>query len=39
VFASLPQVSLQRLSYAGMALSGAVVLTIGLALCGIGLVP
>jgi hypothetical protein len=39
VSARLPEVSLRRLSYAGMAFSGAVVLTIGLALCGIGLVP
>jgi hypothetical protein len=39
VFASLQEIALQRLSYAGMAFSGIVMLTIGLALCGIRLVP
>jgi hypothetical protein len=39
VLVSLPEISVQRLSYAGMAFSGIVMLTIGLALCGIGLVP
>jgi succinate dehydrogenase/fumarate reductase cytochrome b subunit len=35
----MPAVSVQRLSYAGMAFSGAVVVTVGLALCGIRLMP
>lgn len=39
VLVSLPAISVQRLSYAGMAFSGVVMLTLGLALCGIGLVP
>jgi hypothetical protein len=38
VLASLPTVSLQRWSYAGMALSAVMLLTIGLALCGIAVV-
>lgn len=39
VLGFMPEVSVRRLSYAGMAFGGVVVLTIGLALCGIHLVP
>jgi hypothetical protein len=35
----MPEVSVRRLSYAAMAFGGMVVVTIGLALCGIHLVP
>lgn len=35
----MPAVSVRRLSYAGMAFGGVVVVTLGLALCGIHLVP
>lgn len=35
----MPVVSVRRLSYAGMAFGGAVVVTIGLALCGVHLLP
>jgi succinate dehydrogenase/fumarate reductase cytochrome b subunit len=35
----LPEIVVQRLSYAGMALGGMVTVTIGLALCGFTIIP